>query len=374
MADASTSMSYPIAATDVLAEEIWSTKLHEEALFENWFNQHGMMGEEKGGEDPFERPSGLPIMYKSEFGKEAGQQLHMAMQRQLQRGVRLDENGASTLTTYTRGSSYAVGYEEAMAFLDMTVWLDKLKHFVANDSPDLFQHRTAIKMEPAMRRGLSTWLTAQEEELVIDGYVDGSAYIAIQDSLTSAVDHPNMYYREGASSNDTLGESHVMTARELRRIMRFCQVKKLSPIKINGESCYVVLMSSALVASLLEDDEFQRVCAQAQVRGDKNPLVSGSIGRFYNLYIHSYERARTVTSYSHVEQVMVLGANSLALGYGSEPRFTTRNEDGYGDRFGRGIARIIGCARADWYDNGTTLTLNQSSGLWKVYKPLDDFD
>jgi N4-gp56 family major capsid protein len=372
--DASTSKSYPIGSADPLTEEIWSQKTHIEAEKLNFFNRKGLTAEDKGEEDPFKRPGGPPIVTKSEFGKKAGQKLNLRMRQQLNRGMRLDEDGATTLTTYTRGTNYAVGYEEALVYRDCQVWLDKLKHFVAMDSPDINQHRTSIEMEPEMKAALSQWITHNEEEIYVDGMLDGSAYIAQQDSLTSAVTHPHTYRISGANAVGEIGETHIMSAVELRRIMRFCIVKKLSPIDVDGEEAFVVLLSSALVSQLLNDEEFQRVVSQAGARGADNPLISGSIGKFYNLYLFQYERNRTVTSYDNVEQVMILGSNAVAVGYGSEPRFLVRNEDGYGDRFGRGIARIIGVGRMDFADKDDTDLVNQSSGLWQVYKDQDEFD
>lgn len=374
MADASTSLDFPIGAADDLAEEIWSQKNHVEVQFENYFYKSDLIAEDVGGEDAHMRKPGKPIMLKSEFDRQAGQTMHMRLRKQLKRGMRLDENGATDLTLYTRSTSYAVGNEEPLDYYDMQVKLEKLKHFVGYNSPDINQHRTSIDLEDDTESALQEWMAEQEEELIRDGFIEGSAYIAQQSGLTSPVEHPHSYYVSGAGDLDGMGDTHKMSAVELKRIMRFCKVRKLNPIKVDGENCFVVLMSSALITDLLNDTEFQTVVAQAHTRGHENPLVSGAIGKFYNLFIHCDERARAETTKPNVEQVLILGANALALGYGSEPRFLVRNEDGYGDRYGRGIARIIGCARADWVNSADSDTLNQSSGIWHVWKDEDEFD
>lgn len=371
MADYSTSLSYPIGATDPLAEQIWSAKTHTETAWETWWAKKGMVAEDKGDEESHKKVAGSPVVMKSEFGSKAGQRLNMSLRRQLTRTPRTATNGI-----YTYGSTVAVGYEEAMVYMDIAIWLDKLKHMVGFDAPDIFQHRTSIDLESDVRQGLKEWLVENLEEIYIDGLIDGSAYMAIQDALTSAVAHPNLYYVEGASSLITTDSTKVMTARELRRINSFfarVNGAGLNPIPLDGSKCGLMLCSTYIINQLFNDEEFRQIVSQGDVRGNENRMISGSIGKFGPLYIHAYERARVAAGSDAVEEVFIIGANALAVGYGSEPRFLVRHEDAYGDRWGRGIAQIVGIARADWQNAANTVTLNQSSGNWRVYRGAESW-
>lgn len=376
MADASTSRTYPIGPTDELAQEIWASQMAWEVYQGNFFVKSGMTHEYKGDESAFTRKPGLPIAVKSEFGREAGQKMTLQMVRRLLRGLRTDENGASTLTQYTYGTSYAVGYEQLITMLYANLWLAKIKTQVGVDSPDINGTRTDMKLDPTAKRLLTDWLTDKEEELYVDGMVEGCAYHAYASGFASQSAHPNTYRPAGASSAATVSDTMTMNARELRRISRMCKVKKLQPIKIEGEEAFLVLMSSAVVSDLLQDEEYKTVAANAMARGKDNPLVSGAIGKFHNLYIYEYERARADATYTNVENVMILGADALGVGYGSEVAFYTRSEDGFGDRWGKAIARIMGTGRFTFTNqtSGSSVTLNQSSAIWQVWKDTDEFD
>lgn len=371
MVDYTTSLSFPIGATDPLAEQIWSQKTHVETQFETFFAKKGMVAEDKGNEESHKKIAGSPVVTKSEFNRQAGQRMNMRLRRQLTVTPRTTTTGARTF-----GDTLMIGGEEAMVYLDMQIWLDKLKHSVGYDAPDIFQHRTSIDLESDVREALKEWLVENVEEIFVDGLIDASAYMAIQDSYTSAVAHPNQYYVEGAAALGDMDDTKVMTARELRRIVSFTKRVNsagLNPIPLEGENCQIVLCSTYVVNQLLQDEEFRTVVSQADTRGQENKMISGSIGKFYNLYIHAYERARLAAGSDNVEEVFILGSNALAIGYGSEPRFLVRHEDAYGDRWGRGIAQILGIARADWQNAANSVTLNQSSGNWRVYRDAEEW-
>jgi len=340
-----------------------------ETQWETTFAQKGMVAEDKGDEESHRKVAGSPIVMKSEFGKQAGQRMNMRLRRQLTRTPR-----TATYGTYTFGSTVMVGNEEAMVYMDAAIWLDKLKHSVGFDAPDINQHRTSIDLEDDVRQALKEWLVENVEEIFIDGLVDGSAYMAIQDSLTSAVAHPNQYYVSGAANLGDMDDTKVMTAKELRRISSFSRRINgagLNPAVMGSEKGIIVLCSSYIINQLLQDEEFRTVVSQADTRGSDNRMISGSIGKFYNLYIHGYERSRLAAGSQNVEEVFILGSNALAVGYGSEPRFLVRHEDVYGDRWGRGIAQILGVARPDWVTADNVTTLNQSSGNWRVYRDAE---
>ncbi len=376
MSDASTAKTQSIAYNDELAEEIWSTDTHFEVFTNNPLQKLGLMSEAKGDEDAFDRKPGSAIQVHSEYGKEPGQKITIAMIRKLKRGLRLDENGATTLTAYTRGTVYPVGYEELPRNMYANLWVSLIRHQVAQDMPATWERRTHLKMEPTTRRQLTDWLIDKDEEILIDGLLDGASYPAVQESLVSRADNQNTYYVTGAATDDTVDSTMKMSARELRRIMRMVIAKNLQPIKVEGEEAFAVLMSNALITDLLQDTEYQTVVAQAATRGASNPLISGSIGKFYNLYIIPYDRARCVTG-KQVEQVMILGAGAILLGYGSDIKWAYRQESGYNSRWGMQIARIEGAGRGQFYDtttNGGATYVNQTSGVWKVYKNVEPWD
>ena len=114
----------------------------------------------------------------------------------------------------------------------------------------------------------------------------------------------------------------------------------------------------------------------AAARGDDNPIVSGAVGVYQNLCFWKYERMRVMTSgnnAANIGRVMLLGADSIVTVFGSRPRIAKRNEDNYGDRWGRAIRQVWGATRCDFQNQANSVTTQQSSAEWRVWRTAETF-
>lgn len=363
------SLSYPIDATDPLAEIAWSRTEHVEVQYATWFQDHGLQAKDPGGEDSHLRRPRVPIILKDELGKQPGESVRMRMRRQLTNTPRTDSN--------TYGNAYLPGNEQALSFYDMTVWLALLKNAVGHDTPDLYNHRTSIDMEGDAEVALREWLVENTEEAIVDTVYESGPYFAQQSvSGVSSTAHPNKYRANGATDESAMGEAESLTHAEIRRIRAYCIDKKLNPIKVGNKDCFAVLGSVYACNTLDLDPDYRTRVAGGQSRGDDNPLISGAVGHYNNLYVHEYQRVRqpsTGPNAGNLERLIVLGGDAVAVVFGSEPRITVRKEDAYGDRWGRAIRHVFGAARTDWAKDDDTDTDNQSSAEWVVYAERDEF-
>ena len=361
-------LSFPISTGDQLAEVFWSTIGHVETQDETFFSKAGLAAKDRGREDAHKRRPGVPIILKDELRKGPGEEVRIRMRLQLTRTAR---NNSSVY-----GDGSLLGSEEALVFYDVSAWLALLKNAVGYNSPDLYYHRTSIDMEQDAEDALREWLVENHEEAILDTVYDGHPYFVIQSvSSASTTNHPRQYNANGKASYTDLDSADVMNAAEVRRMRSYFRNRKLNPIKIEGKSCGVVLADTFVCNDLRADEAFTKL-ADAADRGSDNPIVSGAIYHYQQLYFHEYERMRQRTGDdANVGRAALLGADAICVVYGSEPRLVPRVETAYGDRWGRAIRQVFSARRAEFQDQDNTAAniINQSSAEWNVWEEQDEF-
>ena len=265
------------------------------------------------------------------------------------------------------------GNEEALVYLDVRVPLWLLKNSTGHNSPDVLYHRTSIDMEQDSEDALKEWLIENHEEAILDCFYDKFPYFVIADSIISATAtaHPRTYYAGGVTTAAQMDASRILNAREAQRMRSYAINRRLNPIKMDGKKCFCVLADTFVLNDLKNDEVFRSNNRDGHVRGHDNPMISGSVGEYNNLYFHEYERMRRTSSGANagnIGQIALLGADSIAVVYGSEPRLVPRTETAYGDRWGRAIRQVFGGARTDFVNQALDTTVNQSSAQWNVWR------
>lgn len=362
-------LSFPIATGDRLAEIAWSSIVHVETQDETFFAKSGMTAKDTGREPSHERRVGAPIILKDELRRGPGEEVRIRMRRQLTRTPRT--------SAYTYGTTSMTGNEEALVYNDVRVPLWLLKNSTGHDSPDVMYHRTSADLEQDSEDALKEWLIENHEEAILDCFYDKFPYFVIADSiiLATTTAHPRTYYAGAVQSAGAMDAAYVLNAREAQRMRSYAINRRLNPIKMDGKKAFVVLADTFCLNDLKNDPVFQAQ-QNANDRGSDNPLISGAVGSYNNLYFHEYERMRRTTSGANsgnIGQIALLGADAIAVVYGSEPRLVPRNEDSYQDRWGRAIRQVFGGVRCDFRNQANSTTLNQSSAQWNVWEVRDEF-
>ena len=368
MADGTTSLAFPISAGDQLAEISWSTIEHVEMQNETFFMENGLMAKDVGREDVHKRRPGVPIILKDELKKGPGDEVRIRLRRQL-------TNTNRTSTAF--GITSMLGAEETLVFMDVSIWLSLLKNSVGHNSPDLNYHRTSIDMEDDSELALKEWMVENYENSMIDAFYDKYPYQTIQDiSGATSTPHPREFFASGAENAGAMGPSNILTAAEVLRMRSYFINRKLNPVRAMGKKAGCVLADTFVLNDLRRDDDYKNAQGQGNVRGSGNPLIDGSIGDYNDLYFYEYERMRRKTSgpnAANIGQILLLGADALAVAMGSEPRIVARTETNYGDRWGRAIRQVFGATRCDFQTQDNNTTLNQSSAQWDCWEERDEF-
>ena len=363
-------LSFPIGSSDPLGEIAWSKLAHIETQQMLFFAKAGMTAKAKGGQDTFKRKSGAPVILYDELGGNAGSEVRVPLRKQLTRTPR-----TTTYGTYTYGDTSMLGNEEALVYHDLAVPLGLLKHAVGHNSPDFYYHYTSMNLEEDTEDALKEWLVENHEEAILDCGYEQIPYFIQQQLSESAVAHPRTYYAGNVSSQAEMSETSILDAREAMNLRAYANDRKLNPIRIDGGDHFAVLADSYVLMDLRQDEMFREL-KDAAPRGADNPIVSGSIGVFQNLCFHEYERMRVMTSgaqAANIGRVLLLGADAIAVAYGSRPRIVPRVESSYGDRWGRAIRQVFGAKRADFQNVANTATTQQSSVEWRVWRTAAQF-
>lgn len=365
-----TSLSFPIATGDRLAEIAWSINTHVETQDEIFLSEAGLTYKATAKEPAHKRVDRRPIILQDELNKGPGEEVRVRMRRQLTRTPRS--------STYTYGTTSVTGNEEALSYLDIRVPLWLLKEATGHDSPDILYHRTGADLEQDSEDALKEWLIENHEEAILDCFYDKFPYFCIADSIAGAATtvHPRIYYAGGAAGIGQMEAGNVLNAREAQRMRSYAINRRLNPIRIGGKKCFVVLADTFCLNDLKNDPIFREQQGGGGVRADDNPLINGAIGSYNNLYFVEYERMRRTTTgpnAGNIGQIALLGADSIAVVYGSEPRLVPRTETSYGDRWGRMIRQTLGGSRTDFRNQALSTTVNQSSAQWDVWEVRDEF-
>lgn len=375
---------------DPLIKILYSEDLHMETLDELWFTKAGMTKRETGNEEAFDRKASAPIIIKDEFGKERGQRIRLALQKQLKAnraGDTASGAGSGNLATTnlrsndatngirakTYGSTSMIDAEEVMELYDLEVVVEQYKHATAFDTPGIQDLKTNFRMDDRARNALQVWLKDQKEEAIVDALSDGNAAHVIRSGLKSATAHPNQDNVGSTASvaQGSLTSSHTLSTAELRRMWAKLSVNNINPIQVDGQECYALLAPVQCVNDLDADSDYRNAFQHAAPRSSDNPLFTRASHKYAGIYVHEYNRCRNnwVSSASEANefQLPLLGSDAIVLGNASEPVLVNRKEDAYGDKYGVGIKCIFGAARADFQNTGDSVTLNQSSYLWVAW-------
>lgn len=364
------SLSFPIAASDPLGELYWSKVAHVETQYETFFAQAGMTAKAKGEQDAHKRKAGVPVILYDELQSNAGSEIRIRMRKQLTSTPR---SAYGSITNY--GATSMLGNEEPLNYYDLDVKLGLLKHAVGQNAPDFYHHYTSIDMEENAEDALKEWLVENHEEAMLDCFYEKIPYFVQQQLSESSTTHPNLYYAANVTAQADMGPTNILTAAEAMRLRSLALAKKFNPIKLEGRDHFCVLADTYVLTDLRQDAMFREL-KDAAPRGADNPIVSGAVGVYQNLLIWEYMRMRTMTSganASNLGRIVIMGADALAVAYGSRPRIVQRTETSYGDRWGRAIRQVFGASRADFQESDDSATTQQSSAEWRVWRTAEAF-
>ncbi|MCK0529584.1 N4-gp56 family major capsid protein [Veillonella sp. KGMB01456] len=229
------------------------------------------------------------------------------------------------------------GKEDQLSIHDFSVTVDLIRNAVTRYEAE--DQKSPYDNLPLIKSALTQWLS---------DYLDNTLMAKLSASPTTG---EVMYAAtagtvEGTAATDKLTCSLISAARRKAKM----HAPKVNPIKIDGQDKYIMLVSPWAARDLKEDTAWQAAQQNANVRGAKNPIFSGSLGEYDGVVLYEYERvvtSDTGASGATINRNLLLGTQAACFGVASEPRHIAQDDD-YGNVQGNGISIMAGIEKSKY--------------------------
>lgn len=277
------------------------------------------------------------IQQKTELEDDAGDEISFDLNMRMRGGV-------------TFGDSVVEGSEEALTFYQDKVRIDQVRKGASaggrmsrqrtlHNLRMLAKDRTAEYLAEWMDEGFFVYLSGDASFIAINQ--DSKFSQAFASNAIEAPDSDHVLYGGSATSKATITASDKMSFALLERVAvkpRMMNavnpdVVKMSPVSVEGEKRYIVLMSPFQSHSLrtetgdLSWTKVQQALATSE--GRKSPLCKGGLGLVNGLILHEHENVRRFSDYGAANNVsaaraLLLGRQAGVVAYGQGGKKGTR--------------------------------------------------
>ena len=256
-----------------LAVKLYSKKLLREVLKDIYFSK--FMGK---GSDSL-------IQIFPETKKEAGDKVTY--------GLRMLLSGAGV-----SGDGTLEGNEEALSFYSDSITIDQLRHAVRSDGK-MTEQRVPYSMRDEARQGLSDWFSDRADvsmfnQLAGNTNVADTKYTGMQACTATDTSHHIFATNDGES---TMSASSVFSLNLIDRAVVKAGLlsPKIRPLKVNGESKYVVFIHPYQHYQLRNQTgtaQYMDIQKAAMQGGQitKNPIYTGAIAEYNGCVLHEATR------------------------------------------------------------------------------------
>jgi N4-gp56 family major capsid protein len=269
------------------------------------------------------------IQRKTELEDDAGDEVSFDLNMRLRGGM-------------TYGDSVVEGSEEALTFYQDKVRIDQARKGASaggkmsrkrtlHNLRQLAKDRSAEYIAEWMDEGLFVYLSGDAGFSAINQ--DSKFPAAFAGNAVEAPDADHILFGGAATSKATIAAADKMSFALLERVAvkpRMMNavnpdVVKMSPVTVEGEKRYVVLMSPFQAHSLrtetgdLSWTKVQQALATSE--GRKSPITKGGLGLVNGLILHEHENVRRFSDYgagSNVQaaRALLLGRQAGVVAYG----------------------------------------------------------
>ena len=301
-----------------LVKKLWAKDLWAAAQEEIFFKR--FIGE---SEDAI-------IQKKSDLKKDKGDTITIPLMMKLS-GAGVD--GDATLE----------GYEEAMTFYDMAVAVDQKRNAVRLKGK-MEEQKAAFDLRSSAKKALKTWMIE---------YVEKLFFTTLGTSPTSA----RVLYGGDATTVGEIVDADKLSTTLISTAKRKAELAspKIRPVRVDGKEYFVLLVHPYAARDLKTDSAWLAAQQYANVRGDLNPIFSGSLGIWDGVAIWEHPWVRLTTegaSGANAAYNMLLGAQAGAWAVAKEP-FWEEDTFDYNNQVGFATGLIHGVKKSAFGASGS---------------------
>lgn len=353
------------ASISATRAQLWDKELFADSMTELFFSQRGMIGE---GKDSI-------IQVKNDLTKSKGDRITFGM------GYKLSGDGVT-------GDNELEGNEEGKDTYSDVVLIDQIRNGERLEGELDSQKAAYNTREEALNDG-KVWIAEFIEKQVfmklggvgtttltdIGGsiYSGRAAWSNTADAVPAADEgagYGKRYLCADASGLDAMAATDVLTTTLITRARVKAQtgavgLPKIRPVRVDGGQYYVMFVHPWVAADLktASGSLWAQAQREAQERGSKNPIFTGSLGVWDGVILHVSDFVPTaqastvfasggattaVRSYRNLlcGAQACLMANASSKGKGSVPTFMVEKKFDYDNKVGYAIGYMGGIQKA----------------------------
>ena len=286
-----------------LVPKVWAKKVWREGLKESYF-------------DKFTALDGSNVVHKNkDLEKVKGDSVVF--------GLMMNLTGSGVEGNRQKLS----GAEDTLNIYDFTVQTQLVRNavsrFEADDQKSQFDMLKEIKV--VLKQWLSDWL---DNKLI--------------SKLSYNPSNGEVLYASAAGTQSSITANDKLTTTIISRAKRkaMMHAPKVQPIKVDGMDKYIMLVHPWAARDLKDDPKWLAAQQNANVRGSKNPIFTGSLGEYDGVILYEYERVLSSNigaSSANVCQNLLLGKQAACFAVARPVKHIEQIDD-YGNIAGNGIA------------------------------------
>lgn len=219
------------------------------------------------------------------------------------------------------------GQEDTLNIYDFTVQTQLVRNAVSRYEAD--DQKTQYDMLKEIKGALKQWLSDWLDNKLIN-------------KLSYNPTNGEVLYASAAGTQSSITANDKLTTTIISRAKRkaMMHAPKVQPIKVDGMDKYIMLVHPWAARDLKDDPKWLAAQQNANVRGSKNPIFTGSLGEYDGVILYEYERVLSSNigaSSANVCQNLLLGKQAACFAV-ARPAKHIEQIDDYGNIAGNGIA------------------------------------
>lgn len=219
------------------------------------------------------------------------------------------------------------GAEDTLNIYDFTVQTQLVRNAVSRYEAD--DQKTQYDMLKEIKVVLKQWLSDWLDNKLIS-------------KLSYNPSNGEVLYASAAGTQSSITANDKLTTTIISRAKRkaMMHAPKVQPIKVDGMDKYIMLVHPWAARDLKDDPKWLAAQQNANVRGSKNPIFTGSLGEYDGVILYEYERVLSSNigaSSANVCQNLLLGKQAACFAVARPVKHIEQIDD-YGNIAGNGIA------------------------------------
>ena len=308
------------AAISGLKQELWRKKLFVDVRDELYVSKF------------ISKSNRAMIQEMVDLRKEKGAKINFGL------GIKLSGSGIT-------GDNTLETNEEAMTDYEEEIEIDQLRHAV-RQTGKMDEKKSAYNMRTSAKDRLTDWWAERIDQELLDKLC-GKTTSTFANTPTAAAASRSVF-AGGVAAIGNVTTAMKMDTKVLDKAKQTAKMAspKLRPVRVNGKPHYIAILHDYDITNLRQDPVWNQAMREI-LPGEKNPILSGSMGIYNGIIIHEHEyiyRTNDGSGSAYVARNILCGQQAAAIAWGGNVKWVEKSFD-YGNKWGISVGAIFGCIK-----------------------------